>query len=106
MPKLFIGNIPHASSDAELQEWVEQQGFQVESAQIIRDRSTGQSRGFGFVILNEEWKIKDAISALNGQRMGGRPLTVNEALPQSPRTGENPGQRLKTGTDGRSRGRY
>src|SRR5213082_3382004 len=86
MPKLFIGNIPHASSDAELQEWVQGQGFQVESAQIIRDRSTGQSRGFGFVVLNEEWKLKDAINALNGQRMGGRVLTVNEALPQTPRS--------------------
>jgi RNA recognition motif-containing protein len=86
MPKLFIGNIPHASSDTELQEWVESQGFQVESAQVIRDRSTGQSRGFGFVVLNEEWKLKDAINALNGQRMGGRVLTVNEALPQTPRS--------------------
>ena len=86
MPKLFIGNIPHASSDTELQEWVESQGFQVESAQIIRDRSTGQSRGFGFVVLNEEWKLKDAINALNGQRMGGRVLTVNEALPQTTRS--------------------
>ena len=76
MPKLFIGNIPHASSDAELQEWVEGQGFHVESAQIIRDRSTGQSRGFGFVVLNEEWKMKDAINALNGQRMGGRVLKI------------------------------
>ena len=83
MPKLFVGNIPHASSDGELQEWVESQGFQVESAQIIRDRSTGQSRGFGFVMLNDEWKLKDAINALNGQRMGGRVLTVNEALPQT-----------------------
>ena len=85
MPKLFIGKIPHASSDAELQEWVESQGYQVESAQFIRDRSTGQSRGFGFVMLNEEWKLRDAINALNGQRMGGRVLTVNEALPQTPR---------------------
>src|SRR5256712_13895352 len=86
MPKLFIGNIPHASSDLELQQWVESQGFQVESAQFIRDRSTGQSRGFGFVALNEEWKVKDAIPALNGQRMGGRVLTVNEALPQTNRS--------------------
>src|SRR5437879_3120176 len=85
MPKLFIGNIPHASSDTELQQWVESLGFQVESAQIIRDRSTGQSRGFGFVVLNEEWKLRDAINALNGQRMGGRVLTVNEALAQTPR---------------------
>ena len=85
MPKLFVGNIPHASSDVELQEWVESQGFQVESAQIIRDRSTGQSRGFGFVVLNDAWNMKDAIGALNGQRMGGRVLTVNEAVPQTPR---------------------
>jgi RNA recognition motif-containing protein len=86
MPKIFIGNIPHTSSDSELQQWVESQGFQVESAQVIRDRSTGQSRGFGFVVLNEAWKVKDVIAALNGQRMGGRVLTVNEALPQTSRT--------------------
>ena len=89
MPRLFIGNIPHASSDAELQQWVETRGFQVESAQIIRDRSTGQSRGFGFVVINETTKARDAISALNGQRMGGRVLTVNEALPQAQRSDEN-----------------
>jgi len=70
MTKLFVGNIPHASSETELQQWVEAQGFPVESAQIIRDRSTGQSRGFAFVVLDEASKIKDAIAALNGQRMG------------------------------------
>ena len=85
MPKIFVGNIPHGSSEEELQQWVETQGFHVESAQIIRDRSTGQSRGFGFVELNEGLAMKDAINALNGQRMGGRVLTVNEALPQIPR---------------------
>jgi len=85
MQKIFVGNIPHVSSDTDLQQWVESQGFPVESAQIIRDRSTGMSRGFGFVVLNEEWKIKEAINALNGQRMGGRVLTVNEAVPMSPR---------------------
>ncbi len=86
MPKIFIGNIPHASSETELQQWVESQGFQVESAQIIRDQSTGMSRGFGFVALNEEWKLKEAISTLNGQRMGGRILTVNKAVPISLRS--------------------
>ena len=59
--------------------------MQVESAQVIRDPSTGHSRGFGFAVLNDEWKLKDAIDALNGQRMGGRVLTVNQALPQAPR---------------------
>lgn len=82
MPRLFVGNIPHASSDAELQRWVETQGFRVESVQIVRDRSTGQSRGFGFVVIDEGAQLKDAITALNGQRMGGRVLTVNQALPE------------------------
>jgi RNA recognition motif-containing protein len=93
MPKLFVGNIPHSSSDLELQQWVESQGFQVESAQIIRDRSTGQSRGFGFVVLNEGMNARQAINALNGQRMGSRVLTVNEALPHV-RHSEAPSSRV------------
>jgi RNA recognition motif-containing protein len=83
MTKLFVGNIPHASSDADLQDWVQSHGFAVESAQIIRDRSTGQSRGFGFVSLQEEWRVKEAIAELNGKRMDNRVLTVNEAVPVS-----------------------
>ena len=85
MTKLFVGNIPHVSSDMDLQQWVESQGFQVESAQIIRDRSTGQSRGFGFVVLNDQVNAATAITALNGKRMGSRVLTINEALPQATR---------------------
>ena len=104
MPKLFVGNIPHASSDGELQQWVEAHGFQVDSAQIIRDRSTGQSRGFGFVVLNEEWKVKDAINALNGQRMGGRVLTVNEALPQTPRSDGGASRGARVGEERRRTG--
>ena len=83
--KLFVGNIPHAATDSELQNWVESQGFPVDSVQIIRDRSTGQSRGFGFVSLREP-KLKEAIAMMNGQRMGSRVLTVNEAVPL-PRSG-------------------
>jgi RNA recognition motif-containing protein len=86
MPKLFVGNIPHASSEAELEEWVQSHGFAVESAQIIRDRSTGQSRGFGFVVLQEESRVKEAIAQLNGKQMNNRALTVNEAVPQQKRT--------------------
>jgi RNA recognition motif-containing protein len=85
LPKLFVGNIPHASSDGELREWVEARGFPVKAAEIIHDRSTGQSRGFGFVALVDEGKAKEAILALNGGRMGGRILTVNEAVPRTPR---------------------
>ncbi len=81
MRRLFVGNIPHAASDAELEQWVEAYGFTVESAEIIRDRSTGLSRGFGFVSLLEAGKVKQAIVELNGKRMDGRVLTVNEAVP-------------------------
>ena len=81
MPKLFIGNIPQASSDMELRQWVESRGFRVESAEVIYDRMTGKSRGFGFVTLIEQTNIQTAVSVLNGRRMSGRVLTVNEATP-------------------------
>ena len=81
MPRIFIGNIPHASSDVELRYWVESRGFRVESAQVIYDRVTGKSRGFGFVALPDGEDLQAAINVLNGQRMDGRILTVNEATP-------------------------
>jgi len=81
MAKLFIGNIPHASTDLELQQWVESRGFRAEAAQIIYDRVTGRSRGFGFVTLADDVNLHAAISVLHGRRMNGRVLTVNEATP-------------------------
>jgi nucleolin len=81
MPKLFVGNIPHASSDVELRQWVESRGFRVEAVEIIYDRATGKSRGFGFVTLADNAENQTATSVLNGLRMNGRPLTVNQATP-------------------------
>ena len=81
MPKLFLGNIPHASTDLDLKQWVETRGFRAESAQVIYDRTTGRSRGFGFVTLAEDVDVQSAIGVLNGRRMNGRVLTVNEATP-------------------------
>ena len=81
MPRLFIGNIPHASSDMELRQWVEASGYRVESAEIIYDRTTRKSRGFGFVSLNDKEDISKAVHELNGRHMNGRVLTVNEATP-------------------------
>src|SRR5207244_1073448 len=74
MARLFIGNIPHGSSENDLRQWVQSRGFRAESAEIILDRSTGLPRGFGFVTLAEEWTLREAIDALNGQRMGTRIL--------------------------------
>ena len=81
MPKLFVGNIPHASSVVELRQWVESRGFLVDAVEIIYDRITGRSRGFGFVTLKPKENLQTAISVLNGKRMAGRVLTVNEATP-------------------------
>jgi len=85
MPKLFFGNIPHASSDVKIQQWVESRGFRVDAVEIIYDRITGKSRGFAFITLRDETNLANAISVLNGQKMEGRVLTVNEATPLSSR---------------------
>jgi cold-inducible RNA-binding protein len=83
--KLFVGNLPHSTTDAGLNEFVTNAGFQVASAVVIRDKMSGQPRGFGFVELAEGEDMQRAIGSLNGQPLEGRALTVNEARPQ--RTG-------------------
>ena len=88
--KLFVGNLPHAYSDAELGQFVGDAGFGVESARVIRDQATGRSRGFGFVELKEGEDLAKAIAALNGKEAAGRALQVNEARPQAPRRNDGP----------------
>lgn len=80
--RLFVGNLPRSVTDNVLTEFVTNAGFQVVSAVVIRDKMTGESRGFGFVELTEEEDMQRAIQGLNGQTLEGRPLTVNEARPQ------------------------
>lgn len=79
--KLFVGNLPHEVTDSELSEFVSGAGFQAASAVVIRDKVTGQSRGFGFIELAEGEDLERAIAGLNGQSLQGRRLTVNEARP-------------------------
>jgi RNA recognition motif-containing protein len=88
MPKLFIGNIPHASSETEVRQWIESQGLHVEAVEIIYDRQTGEPRGFGFARLPDDSDLDIAISMLNGRRMDGRVLTVNKATPPTGRPAE------------------
>jgi len=80
--RLFVGNLPRSVTDSVLSEFVTNAGFQVASATVIRDKMTGESRGFGFVELADEEDMQRAIQGLNGQTLEGRPLTVNEARPQ------------------------
>jgi RNA recognition motif-containing protein len=80
--KLYVGNLAYGVSDAALQQMFEAHG-KVTSAQIIMDRDTGRSKGFGFVEMGTDQEAQAAISALNGQQVDGRALTVNEARPKA-----------------------
>ena len=82
--KLYVGNLPHATTDSELQELFTNFGT-VDSAMVIRDKFTGKSRGFGFVEMSESNEAEAAIEQVNGSELGGRTLTVNEARPREDR---------------------
>jgi RNA recognition motif-containing protein len=84
MLRLFVGNIPHACDEIELRKWFERHGHEVAFAQVIRDRMTGHSRGFGFVELQDTSDLRGTVEQLNGQRLSGRVLTVNAATPRIP----------------------
>ena len=82
---LYVGNLPFSVTEDELQGLFSQYG-DVDRAQVITDRETGRSRGFGFVEM-EDQGAQEAMQALNGQQHGGRSLTVNEAKPKNDRGG-------------------
>jgi RNA recognition motif-containing protein len=82
--KLYVGNLSYDVDNAALEQLFAQHGT-VESAQIIQDRDSGRSKGFGFVEMASDAEAQAAIAALNGQQHGGRPLTVNEAKPREER---------------------
>jgi RNA recognition motif-containing protein len=79
--KLYVGNLPYSVSDSDLQQMFEAHGT-VTSAQVIMDRDTGRSKGFGFVEMSSDAEAQAAVDAMNGKDINGRPLTVNEARPK------------------------
>jgi RNA recognition motif-containing protein len=82
--KLYVGNLSYNTSSSELEQLFGQHGT-VQSAEIIQDRDTGRSKGFGFVQMGSDEEAQAAIAALNGQDLDGRALTVNEAKPREDR---------------------
>ena len=84
--KLYVGNLSYDVDSSALQDLFSPHGT-VDSAQIITDRDTGRSKGFGFVEMSTDGEAQAAIAALNGQEHGGRALTVNEAKPKENRSG-------------------
>lgn len=102
--KLYVGNLGYGVSSSDLEQLFTPHGT-VESAQVIEDRSTGQSKGFGFVEMGSDAEAQAAMTALNGKDHGGRALTVNEAKPRESRTGGGGGGRGYGGGGG-GRGGY
>jgi len=82
--KLYVGSLPYSTTEQQLTELFAPHGT-VQSAKVISDRYTGQSRGFGFVEMATNEEAQKAITALNGTPLGGRTLVVNEARPQEKR---------------------
>ena len=84
MTKLYVGNLPYETTESDLQALFEATG-PVSTINIVRDRSTGQPRGFAFVEMTDAESARRAISELDRRQFGGRNLTVNEARPMAPR---------------------
>jgi cold-inducible RNA-binding protein len=99
MKNLYVGNLPHSTSEAELRNIFEPHGA-VEKVNLVTGRDTGRSRGFAFVEMTDASAAEKAIAALNGTDLGGRALTVNEAKPKSDRP-RSAGQRFGGGGGGR-----
>ena len=97
--KLYVGNLSYETTGSDLQELFGSHGS-VQSAEVIQDRETGRSKGFGFVQMGSDSEATAAIAALNGQDHSGRALTVNEAKPREPRTGGFGGPRKSASGDG------
>ncbi len=98
--KLYIGGLPYSTTDEELRSTFSQVGA-VESANVIMDKMTGRSRGFGFVTMPNDDEAMKAIESMNGTDMGGRSITVNEAKPLAERP-----PRREGGFRGGNRGGY
>jgi RNA recognition motif-containing protein len=90
--KLYVGNLPYQTTESDLQTLFESAG-QVSTINIVRDRTTGQARGFAFVEMSDVEGAQRAINELDRHEYGGRNLTVNEAKPMAPRGGGFGGER-------------
>ena len=101
--KLYVGNLSYNVTSADLEQMFGAHGT-VTSAQVIEDRDTGRSKGFGFVEMTSDAEAQAAIAALNGQEHDGRALTVNEARPREARSGGGGGGYGGGGRGGRGGG--
>ncbi len=101
--KLYVGNLPYQASEADLQDWFSQAGISVDTVTLVRDRFSGDPRGFGFVEIHKDEDAELAIRSCNGKSFMGRALVVNEARPQASEGGGGSGRGKGGGGRGPSR---
>ncbi len=103
--KLYVGNLPFSVTEDALKDLFAQ-AVTVESANVITDKFTGRSKGFGFIEVASDEEMAAAIEKFNGYNLEGRDLTVNEARPKAPRENRGGGGGFGGGRGGRDRGGY
>jgi RNA recognition motif-containing protein len=94
--KLYVGNLPYTTVDSDLESLFAAAGT-VKSAQVIKDRQSGRSKGFGFVEMSSDTEAQNAITMFHGKDYSGRPLTVNIARPREDRPGGGGGGGFRSG---------
>jgi RNA recognition motif-containing protein len=87
LKKLFVGNLPYTANETDVQNFFADNGIAVDSVTVMRDRFTGQARGFGFAEINDDAIANNAVDACHGKELMGRTVVVNEARPMAPREG-------------------
>lgn len=100
MARLFVGNLPYSANETDVQNLFTGAGFSVDSVNVMRDRFSGEARGFGFVEINDEQQAQAAVESLNGRELLGRALVINEARPMSREGGGGGGRPRGAGGGG------
>ena len=85
--RLFVGNLPYGASESDIETFFAQAGVTVDAVNVMRDRFSGEARGFGFVDINDAGAANRAVEACNGRDLMGRAVVVNEARPMAAREG-------------------
>jgi cold-inducible RNA-binding protein len=93
MKKLFVGNLPYAANETDLQNFFAENSVTIDSVTVMRDRFTGQARGFGFVEISDDAAAQRAVDNCHGKDLMGRTVVVNEARPMTSREGGGGGAR-------------
>ena len=96
MKKLFVGNLPYSANENDVQNFFADNGVAIDSVTVMRDKFTGQARGFGFVEINDDTAANRAVEGCHGKDLLRRTLVVNEARPMVPRESGERGDRPRS----------